>query len=115
MAGCFGNHQEDRARQRELYRYIDTQDTSKIEQRADDIYRAKLESLPVCYRTTTMGTRMLNLDDVIGDIFYGASDDGVALACAVRDNNEAEAGRLLIKLLTNKLREQAQEEAESEA
>lgn len=114
--GCFGSHPEDRARARELDRYLDSQDvhSKSIDQRANDIYRAKLESLPVAYRTTTMGTRMLNLDDVIGDIFYGASNDGVALACAVRDGNEAAAGRLLIKLLTNKLREQAQDEVEND-
>lgn len=113
--GCFGNSFEDRYFKRQLDRYLDSQDSSRIDQRAEDIYRAKLESLPVAYRTTSMGTRMLNLDDVIGDVLYGASNDGVALACAVRDGNEADVGRLLIKLLTNKLREQAQDEAEDEA
>ena len=66
----------------------------------------------MCYRTSSFGVRYLNLDDVLGDIFYGKTNDGVALACAIRDGNEAEAGRLLVKLVTNRLREQAQDEAE---
>lgn len=115
--GCFGNSFEDRYFSRQLDRHLAAQDAhaKMIDQRANDIYRAKLEALPVCYRTSSFGTRILNLDDVIGDIFYGKTDDGVALACAVRDNNEAEAGRLLIKLITNKLREDARDEAEGEA
>lgn len=115
MPGCFGNSFEDRYFARQLDRHLDEQDAhaEMIDKRSDDIYRAKLESLPVVYRTTCFGNRILYLDDVIGDIYYGASNDGVALACAVRDGNEADAGRLLIKLITNKLREDARDEAES--
>lgn len=117
MSGCFGSHPEDRYFSRQLDRYLNAQDVhaAMIDRRANDIYRAKLEALPVAYRTSTFGTHILNLDDVIGDIFYGATDDGVALACAVRDNNAEEVGRLLIKLITSKLRDQARDEAEDEA
>ena len=117
MPGCFGNHPEDRYFSRQLDKHLDAQyaHAEKIDKRADDIYRAKLESLPIVYRTTCFGNRIIYLNDVIESIYYGSSDDGIALACAVRDNNPEEAGRLLIKLLTNKMREDARDEAENEA
>ena len=42
MTGCFGSHTEDRARQAELNRYLESQDTTdlenKIEARQEEVY-----------------------------------------------------------------------------
>lgn len=87
----------------------------RIDEMAENLYIAKLAELPVAYRISQFGTQILNLDDVLGSIFYGKTDSGVALACAIRDNDEAKAGKLIIKVVTDYLRAQAEEEAEEKA
>ena len=87
----------------------------RIDEMAENLYIAKLAELPVAYRISQFGTQILNLDDVLGSIFYGKTDSGVALACAIRDNDEAKAGKLIIKVVTDYLRAQAEEEAEENA
>ena len=64
---------------------------------------------------TGVQTCALPIYDVLGSIFYGNTDSGVALACAIRDNDEAKAGKLIIKVVTDYLRAQAEEEAEEKA
>lgn len=42
MAGCFGNHPEDRARERELDRYLDSQDAAEARQERVEAYASFL-------------------------------------------------------------------------
>ena len=115
MAGCFGNHPEDRAMQNELNRHLDKQEegerrAAQIDAVANDLYKAKLHSL-VTYRKYGANNQyqMLQISDAIAEI---RDDELYGLAVAVRDNNELEAGKAIIKLVTDVLRREAEEEAE---
>lgn len=117
MVGCFGTHPEDRARARELDNYLNAQAAADavaemIDKRANDLYRAKLASLPVTrYGGIYKQWIFCNVGDALRELH---DTDMNALACAIRDNDESTAGKEIIKLVTAQLRKEAQEEAENE-
>jgi len=83
----------------------------RIDNMADDLYKAKLQDLPNGRAGGSEFQRGAgyNTRDVLDNL---AQSDLVAVGRAIRDNDATEVGTLIIKLVTASLRKQAQDEAE---
>lgn len=118
MSGCFGNSKEDRAMANELNRYLKQEEESemraqRIDAMADDIYKAKLAALPLT-REVKMFT-FTNIGDALSELDRNENlKNMIILGGSIRDGAEIDAGRMIIKLVTNQLRKEAQDEAENE-
>lgn len=116
MVGCFGSHPEDRAMANELHRHLDRQADADIaaeliDQRANDLYRAKLQALPngLPGKPGYQGRDGYLCWDALDNI---DSKHWAAIGRAIRDNNVEEVGALVIKGVTEQLRKEANDEAE---
>lgn len=104
MTGCYGNHPEDRARERELNDYLDKTygKPEKRQQDIDDLARDKFMALPDFYTSRDGTKRWTNIDDASGSLTQG---EWIAIGRALRDGDNFLAGQLLsdalIRVLTN--------------
>lgn len=82
-----------------------------IDEMADDLYRAKLQDLPNGRKDGTAYQSDLgyNTWTVLDDL---KQPDLVEVGRAIRDNDPALVGMLIIKLVTAQLRKEAQDEAD---
>lgn len=93
MAGCFGNHPEDRAMQAELDAHLRNQiKDDAYNKRVEDLAKDKFMALPDFYTPRNMKYRYTNMDDAIGSI---KQEEFIAIARAIRDGDNKLAGDLL--------------------
>ena len=86
----------------------------RVEAMEADIFAYKLASLPTLepvYRHKPDGAKVCKLWDVLQEI----NGDGLEyLARAIRDRNEEEAGKEIMRLVREEMRKQARDEAEEQ-
>jgi hypothetical protein len=117
MAGCYGNHPEDRYFERQLNEHLDKEAAfeklqEQCEELAEDKFQVALLSLPLSRPSNlAQSYYYLNFEDVLAELKVNSC---VELAKLVRDNKPDEAGAELIRVVYEHLRKVAKEEAEME-
>ena len=109
MAGCFGNSTEDKMRERELYRYLDSMsDDSKRDERVEELANDKYMALADTY-TTVSGRQISNFEDALQSI---TSQELTSIARLLRDKDFDAAGRMLAFAIQRVLSDEAEDEVE---
>lgn len=106
MAGIFGNHPEDKARERELNAYLDKQqkEDNRIEEIAQ-LAKDNFFALPNFYRSRDGSVRWTNMEDAVDSI---KQEEWIGIARALREGDMRIVGDLLRKAIDRVLIQQAE-------
>ena len=108
MAGCFGNHPEDKMRERELHAYLATHNKDcKRDEQVEELANDKYMALPLKYRSSDGVERFTNIEDAFGSF---KTADFEALGRLTRDRKYEELGILFCDIMNSICFEQAESE-----
>ena len=108
MGGCFGNHPEDKARERELNAYLDKQqkEDNRVEEIAQ-LAKDKFFALSDFYTCRDGVRRWTNIEDAVDSIKQA---EWIDIARALRDGDMWVVGDLLRKAIDRVVIQQAEDE-----
>ena len=108
MSGCFGNHPEDKMRERELHAYLATQDKdSKRDEQVKELANDKYMALPLKYKSSDGVERYTNIEDAFSSL---KTADFEALGRLTRDRQHEELGILFCDIMNRICFEHAESE-----